>query len=100
MAAILRLLHYGIVHHMLLLEERVLLADEALLRVSLRLEPLRYLLEWRAGAALVRYDNARGRHRRLARGRASGYEFRSVEQMRYDFEQDVKAAGDGLGEAP
>jgi hypothetical protein len=48
----------------------------------------------------VRYDNARGRHRRLARCRASGYEFRSVEQMRYDFEQDVKAAGDGLGEAP
>jgi hypothetical protein len=31
-------------------------------------------------------------HRRRVRGRTRPYEFRSVEQLRYDFEQDVKDA--------
>ncbi len=31
-------------------------------------------------------------------GRKSRYEFRSVEQLRYDFERDVAAAGGTLGE--
>ncbi len=31
------------------------------------------------------------------RGRRQPYRFRSVEQLRYDFEQDVKAAGGELG---
>jgi hypothetical protein len=31
------------------------------------------------------------------RGRHSAYRFRSVEQLRYDFEQDVRAAGGALG---
>ena len=41
---------------------------------------------------LVEYSN-RGRR---VRGRWYPYVFRSVEQLRYDFEEDVKA----LGEAP
>ena len=41
---------------------------------------------------LVEYENGR---RRL-RGRASRYEFRSVEQLRYDFERDVEAVGGAL----
>ncbi len=34
---------------------------------------------------------------RIVRGRTAAYRFRSVEQLRYDFEQDVKAAGGALG---
>jgi hypothetical protein len=36
---------------------------------------------------LVVYENGR----RKIRGRVTPYEFRSVEQMRYDFERDVEA---------
>ena len=36
---------------------------------------------------LVVYENGR----RIVRGRSSKYAFRSVEQMRYDFERDVEA---------
>jgi hypothetical protein len=36
---------------------------------------------------LVIYENGR----RIIRGRVSAYAFRSVEQMRYDFERDVEA---------
>ena len=36
---------------------------------------------------LVVYENGR----RIVRGRSSAYSFRSVEQMRYDFERDVEA---------
>lgn len=39
---------------------------------------------------LVEYRN----HRRRVRGRTLPYVFRSVEQLRYDFEQDVKHAKD------
>lgn len=35
--------------------------------------------------------------RRRVRGRASPYEFRSVEQLCYDFERDVEAVGGRLG---
>jgi len=37
-----------------------------------------------------------GKHKRIG-NRTMPYEFRSVEQMRYDFERDVRAAGGGLG---
>ena len=42
---------------------------------------------------LVEYSNGR----RRVRARTLPYEFRSVEQLRYDFEQDVRAAGGSLG---
>lgn len=35
--------------------------------------------------------------RRRVRGRTSAYRFRSVEQMRYDFERDVESVGGRLG---
>ena len=35
--------------------------------------------------------------RRCVRGRAMPYDFRSVEQMRYDFECDVESVGGRLG---
>lgn len=40
----------------------------------------------------VVYENGR----RRVRGRWSAYEFRSVEQLRYDFERDVELAGGRL----
>jgi hypothetical protein len=35
--------------------------------------------------------------RRRLRGRTTAYEFRSVEQLRYDFERDVQSVGGALG---
>ena len=35
--------------------------------------------------------------RRRIGGRTLPYEFRSVEQLRYDFERDVQAAGGAIG---
>ena len=80
---------------MLPLREKVLLGDGALLEIELgaggayrlRYGVLRY-------GALVEYANGR----RRVRGRELRYEFRSVEQLRYDFERDVEAIGGSLGE--
>ncbi|HZM33445.1 MAG TPA: hypothetical protein VFC18_03035 [Burkholderiales bacterium] len=47
-------------------------------------DDLRYRLRY---GDLVEYENGR----RRVRGRATAYEFRSVEQLRYDFEQDIAA---------
>jgi len=52
----------------------------------------RYLLRY---GELVEYRDGR----RRVRGRSSAYEFRSVEQLRYDFEGDVRAVGGRLGAA-
>ena len=59
---------------MVVLHERVVLED-SILEIELH-DDLRYRLSWRG----VTYDNKRR------------YEFRSVEQLRYDFERDAKAA--------
>jgi hypothetical protein len=59
---------------MVVLHERVVLED-GILEIELH-DDLRYRLSWRG----VVYDNKRR------------YEFRSVEQLRYDFERDAKAA--------
>jgi hypothetical protein len=61
--------------------ETVFLEDE-LLTIELR-DDMSYRLRY---GELVEYSN----HRRRVRGRTQPYEFRSVEQLRYDFEQDVK----------
>ena len=42
---------------------------------------------------LVEYADGR----KTIRGKVSAYEFRSVEQLRYDFERDVAAAGASVG---
>ena len=65
------------------LKETVLLR-EALVRVELD-DTLHYRLAY--GERVV-YENGR----RSVRGRSTAYEFRSVEQLRYDFERDAKAA--------
>ena len=64
---------------MLLLREKVF----PLLEIELH-DDLRYRLRY---GDLVEYSN-RGRR---VRGRWSPYVFRSVEQLRYDFEEDVKS---------
>lgn len=69
--------------------ERVVLRN-ALLEIELR-EDLSYRLRY---GDLVEYSEG---GRRVC-GRTLPYEFRSVEQLRYDFEQDVIAAGGALGE--
>jgi hypothetical protein len=54
----------------------------------------RLVLELREGGRyLLRYGDAVEYRdgRRVVRGRAGAYEFRSVEQLRYDFERDVRA---------
>lgn len=68
---------------MLVLSEKVLL-EGGLLEIELH-HDLSYRLRW--GEA-VEYANGR---RRL-RGRAAPYRFRSVEQLRYDFEKDCAGA--------
>lgn len=72
---------------MLLLKERVF----PLLEIELH-DDLSYRLRY---GDLVEYAN----HRRRVRGRTLPYAFRSVEQLRYDFEQDVRAVGGDLGQA-
>lgn len=62
------------------------------LEIELRAD-LGYRLRY---AGLVEYADGR---RRIGGGRWLPYEFRSVEQLRYDFERDVRAAGGRLGEA-
>ena len=70
-----------------MLSERVLLGG-VLLAVEFCSESS-YTLRY---GDLVEYSN-RGRR---VRGRALPYEFRSVEQLRYDFEEDVRRAGGAL----
>jgi len=74
-------LDYGILGHMFY--ETVVLED-GLLEIELRRD-FTYRLRY---GDLVEYVN----RRRRVRGRSFPYEFRSVEQLRYDFEQDVKRA--------
>ena len=53
-------------------------------RLTLLLEGKNYRLDY---GGLVIYQNGK----RTVRGRTTAYAFRSVEQMRYDFERDVEA---------
>ena len=53
-------------------------------RLTAILDGENYVLNYRD---LVIYENGK----RKVRGRVTPYAFRSVEQMRYDFENDVKA---------
>ena len=75
-----------------MLQERLALADGRC--VELRVDPGgAYLLACRDGAhVLVAYAGDGRAHHREVRGRRAAYEFRSVEQLRYDFERDVADA--------
>jgi hypothetical protein len=72
---------------LLLLEKAV--SGGVVVHVELH-DDLRYRLQY---GDLVEYRDGR----RILRGRAMAYEFRSVEQLRYDFERDVRAAGGSVG---
>jgi len=72
----------------MLLSEIILLRG-SLLRIELEADG-RYRLAY--GDRVV-YENGR----RIVRGRSAPYEFKSVEQLRYDFERDVAAVGGRLG---
>jgi hypothetical protein len=72
---------------MLLLHERALFQGETL-EIELH-DDLRYHLGF---GDLVVYENDLKR----IRGKTSSYQFKSVEQLRYDFERDVRAAGGKL----
>ena len=63
---------------MLLLRETVV-TPEGILEIELH-DDLRYRLNWRG----LTYSNMGENN--------AGYRFRSVEQLRYDFERDAKAA--------
>jgi hypothetical protein len=88
----------------LLLHEKVVLLDDSVIEIVLwrlprptldRPHGLKYRLYYgRHGVCLVRYDNEAGKgdHRHVG-GREMPYEFKSVEQLRRDFERDIKAAG-------
>jgi len=70
-----------------MLRERVFLGGQALI---LELDAdRRYRLAY---GALVEYTPGR----RRVRGRTTSYEFRSIEQLRYDFERDVESVGGKL----
>lgn len=71
-----------------MVRERVLVGEH-LLAIDLK-DDRTYRLAY---ADLVEYTPGR----RRVRGRSQPYEFRSVEQLRYDFERDVEAAGGSLG---
>jgi hypothetical protein len=78
---------YGILGHMVLLHEKVLLPG-GLLEIELHSDR-----QYRLHYADIEYQN----DRRKIGARTTPYEFRSVEQLRYDFERDVRAAGGSLG---
>ena len=67
---------------MLIFQEK-LLVDGILLEIALH-DDFRYRLRY---GGLVEYENGK----RRVRGRVRPYALRSVEQLRYDFEQDVAA---------
>ena len=69
---------------MMILQERCF--SEGVLEIQLGSD-LRYLLRY---GDLVRYEN----HEKTIRGKPQSYQFKSVEQLRYDFERDVRAAGE------
>lgn len=88
----------------LLLHEKVVLPDDCIMEIVLwqlpepttdRPHGFKYRLYYgRRGVCLVRYDNETGKgdHKHVG-GRETPYEFKSVEQLRRDFEEDVKTAG-------
>ena len=79
--------------------ETVLRADGS--RVEVRLwqgaRGLAYLIEYRQGAQrLLCYEGDMREASRTRHGRAAAYTFRSIEQLRYDFERELGEISDGV----
>ena len=73
-------------------QECVVLASRAQVEIDLE-RAGRYRLRYLCGGApLVEYTSDGKAHRRRRLGREQAYEFKSVEQLRYDFERDVEEA--------
>ena len=73
-------------------EECVVLGNGFSTKISF-LHGGRYSLSFRSQEnLLVEYKGEGRKHVRTLRGRASAYEFTSVEQLRYDFERDAEDA--------
>ncbi len=79
----------------LVLEQRCWLPDGDCVEIRLARDArgLTYRLAYlRGGECLLRYEHAAVQpHARWMRGRSAPYAFRSVEQLRYDFERDVES---------
>ena len=75
-----------------MLEERIVLSGGRRVEISLEARGRYRLACLVQGELLVQYSGEGARHRRRVRGRESAYQFRSVEQLRYDFERDVADA--------
>jgi len=76
--------------HMPAYAERMLLAGGGWMEAVVQADRRYRLCLWKDGGLLVEYSGPD--HRRRVRERAATYEFRSVEQLRYDFERDVEEA--------
>jgi hypothetical protein len=70
-----------------MLNETVILQHGRVIRIELGAD-LAYRLRY---DQLIEYSNGR----RRIRGRTVPYQFRSVEQLRYDFEQDIRRLEQG-----
>jgi hypothetical protein len=79
---------YGTISHMMLLHEMAVFAG-GIVEIELH-EDLSYRLRF---GQLVEYENG---YRKIQK-KVFPYAFRSVEQLRYDFERDVAAQGESLG---
>jgi hypothetical protein len=79
--------------------ETVLRADGS--RIEIRLwqgaRGLAYFIEYRHGAQrLLCYEGDMREASRTRHGRAAPYAFRSIEQLRYDFERELGEISDGV----
>ena len=72
--------------------EVIQLADGAMVEASVASDRSYRLGLHRRGVALVEFWCEGATHRRRAGERTSVYEFRSIEQLRYDFERDAEDA--------
>ena len=77
---------------MLRYRERVRLADGVTVEAIVTPDPSYRLALSRKGTPRVEYWNDGAGHRRRMGERTSAYEFRSIEQLRYDFERDAEDA--------
>ena len=72
-----------------MLEERVELGNGFCMEVVFRSTGDYRLSCLKGKNLLVEYQGDGNRHHRSLQGRGGAYEFRSVEQLRYDFERDA-----------
>jgi hypothetical protein len=50
------------------------------------------LAMWRDGERVLEFRFDRGRHLKYSHARTTAYDFRSIEQLRYDFEREIEGS--------